>query len=100
VLNSKSKIKEEAHFQIQRCLHENPNLSQRKLGKCVGIRLGAVDYGLNGLIKRGFVKALSFKRSSNKSAYAYLSIPVGIAEKALPNPKFIGRKIMEYDALN
>ncbi len=95
----KSKIKEEARFQIMRCLHENPELSQRELSERVGISLGAVNYCLKALMDRGLVKAQNFKRSPNKMGYAYFMTPAGMAEKALLTARFLNRKMLEYDDL-
>jgi len=98
-VNSKSKIQEEARFQILRLLHENPELTQRELGERVGISLGAVNYCLKALMDRGLVKAQNFKRSPNKMGYAYFLTPTGMAEKTLLTAKFIKRKMTEYEAL-
>jgi EPS-associated MarR family transcriptional regulator len=98
-LNSKSKIQSEAHFQILRYLHKNPELSQRELCERVGISLGAINYCLKALIDRGLVKAQNFKRSPKKMGYAYFLTPVGMAEKTLLTARFLNRKMREYDAL-
>jgi EPS-associated MarR family transcriptional regulator len=98
-LNSKAKIQEEARFQILRLLHENPELTQRELGERVGVSLGAVNYCLKALIKRGLVKAGNFSRSSNKLRYAYVLTPSGIAEKTMLTRRFLKRKMNEYEAL-
>jgi EPS-associated MarR family transcriptional regulator len=98
-MNPRSKIQEEAHFQILRHLHENPELSQRELGERVGISVGAVNYCLKALIDRGLVKARNFKRSANKIGYAYFLTPTGISEKTLLTARFLKRKIAEYEAL-
>jgi EPS-associated MarR family transcriptional regulator len=98
-MNSKSKIQEEARFQILRHLHENPQLSQRELGERVGVSLGAVNYCLKALIDRGLVKAGNFARSENKLGYAYFLTPAGLTEKTRLTGRFLRRKIEEYEAL-
>ena len=98
-LNSKSKIQEEARFQILRLLHENPELNQRELGERVGVSLGAVNYCLRSLMERGFVKAGNFASSQNKLGYAYVLTPSGIAEKVRLTGRFLARKKAEYEAL-
>ena len=98
-MNIKSKVQEEAHFQILRHLHENPELSQRELGERLGISLGAVNYCLKALMDRGLVKAQNFKRSTNKIGYAYFLTPTGITEKTLLTGRFLKRKMEEYEAL-
>jgi EPS-associated MarR family transcriptional regulator len=98
-LNNKPKIQEEARFQILRLLHENPELTQRELGKRVGVSLGAVNYCLKALIERGLVKASNFSKSPNKLGYVYVLTPAGIAEKTMLTGSFLRRRITEYQAL-
>ena len=98
-MNSKSKIQEEARFQILRLLHENPELNQRELGERIGVSLGAVNYCLRSLMERGFVKAGNFASSQNKLGYAYVLTPSGIAEKVRLTGRFLARKKAEYEAL-
>lgn len=98
-MTSKAKIQDEAHFQILRQLHDNPQLSQRELGERVGISLGAVNYCLRALMEKGFVKAGNFSRSANKLGYAYVLTPAGLTEKSLLTVRFLRRKLEEYRAL-
>jgi len=98
-MQTKSKIQEEARFQILRHLNQNAELSQRQLGERVGGSLGAVNYCLKALIDRGLVKGQNPKRSPKKSGYAYFLTPAGIAEKSLLTAKFLKRKVNEYEAL-
>jgi EPS-associated MarR family transcriptional regulator len=98
-LNSKSKIQEEARFQILRLLHENPELNQRELGERVGVSLGAVNYCLKSLVELGFLKVGNFASSQNKFGYAYVLTPSGIAEKVRLTGRFLARKKAEYEAL-
>jgi EPS-associated MarR family transcriptional regulator len=98
-VNSKSKIQEEARFQILRLLHENPELNQRQLGERVGVSLGAVNYCLKSLVELGFVKVGNFVSSHNKLGYAYVLTPSGIAEKVRLTGRFLACKKAEYEAL-
>ena len=95
----KSKIQDEAGFQILRLLHKNPELTQRELGAQTGVSLGAVNYCLKALIGRGLVKVQNFKRSPNKTVYAYFLTPAGMAEKTLLTARFLKRKAAEHKAL-
>lgn len=99
-MNNKAKIQEEARFKILRLLYENPELTQRELGRRVGISLGAVNYCLRALIERGLVKAGNFSRNPNKLGYAYVLTPAGIVEKTSLTGKFLKRKVSEYEALH
>jgi EPS-associated MarR family transcriptional regulator len=61
--------------------------------------VGGVNYCLNALITKGFVKMGNFQKSKNKFKYVYLLTPQGIAEKLLMTSRFLTRKMEEYDAL-
>ena len=98
-VSTKSKIQEEARFQILRLLHENPELTQRELGERVGISLGAVNYLLKAFAELGLLKVHNFKKTPKKIVYAYLLTPEGIAEKTLLTGRFLRQKIAEYEAL-
>jgi len=95
----KSKIQEEARFQILRFVHENPEISQRQLSARLGVSLGAVNYCLKALMDRGLVKIQNFNRNPNKVGYSYFLTPAGITEKTLLTARFLQRKKLEYDAL-
>lgn len=74
-------------------------MSQRELAAEVGIALGKVNYVLNALRKKGFIKIRNFRNSENKLRYAYLLTPAGLSAKAELTAGFLRRKMREYDAL-
>ena len=82
-----------------RILQENPDLTQRELAEKLGISVGGLNYCLNALIDKGFVKMGNFKKSKNKFKYVYLITPQGIAEKVALTGRFLKRKMEEYEAL-
>ncbi len=94
-----AKIQEEIHFRIMRILQDNPDLTQRELADMLGMSVGGVNYCLNALITKGFVKMGNFQKSKNKFKYVYLLTPQGIAEKVVMTSRFLTRKMEEYDAL-
>ena len=98
-MQKKSKIQEEARFQILRFVHENPEISQRELSARLGVSLGAINYCLKALMDRGVVKIQNVNKSPNKVGYSYFLTPAGIAEKTLLTARFLQRKKLEYDAL-
>jgi len=65
----------------------------------LGISLGKVNFLLNALIRKGFVKAHNFKNSYNKKAYLYMLTPHGLEEKAKVTYRFFKRKLEEYERL-
>ena len=94
-----AKIQEDTHFRIIRILQDNPDLTQRELADKLGMSGGGLNYCLNVLIDKGFVKMANFSKSKNKFKYVYLLTPQGIAEKVALTSRFLKRKMAEYDAL-
>ncbi len=94
-----AKIQEDTHFRIMRILQDTPDLTQRELADKLGMSVGGLNYCLNALIDKGFVKMANFSKSKNKFKYVYLLTPQGIAEKVALTSRFLKRKMEEYDAL-
>jgi EPS-associated MarR family transcriptional regulator len=95
----RAKLHEDTNFRLMKILEANPNLSQREMGKALGISFGGVNYCLNALIAKGLVKIENFSQNQNKFGYVYLLTPSGIAEKAALTSVFLKRKMEEYEAL-
>jgi len=94
-----SRLQEEIHLKVLRELQANPSLSQRELAKSLGVSLGKTNFCVQALLAKGFLKARNFRNRKNKSVYAYLLTPEGVAEKASLTTRFLKRKMLEYDAL-
>ena len=90
---------QETHLKVLRHIEANPRITQRELARELGVSLGKVNYCINALVQRGWVKANNFKNSNHKAAYAYLLTPKGIERKAQITRDFLRRKLAEYDAL-
>ena len=69
------------HFKLLRKLNEDPSSSQRKLANELGFSLGKINYCLNELKKKGFVKVKNFKKSKKKLSYLYMLTPSGFIMK-------------------
>ena len=82
-----------------RILEDTPDLTQRKLAEMLGISVGGINFCLNALIEKGFVKVANFQKSKNKFGYVYLLTPRGIAKKASLTRGFLRRKMNEYEEL-
>jgi len=80
-------------------LQENPDITQRELARELGISLGRINYCLQALMEKGWVKMHNFSQSKNKLGYIYLLTPAGIAEKSALTARFIKRKMEEYENL-
>ncbi|MCO6439693.1 MAG: MarR family EPS-associated transcriptional regulator [Nitrococcus mobilis] len=90
---------EDLRFQVLRHLEQKPDMTQRELAAALGISLGRVNYCVQALIERGFVKAANFRNSRNKRAYLYKLTPRGLSEKATLALRFLRRKEQERQAL-
>jgi EPS-associated MarR family transcriptional regulator len=92
-------LSEETRYQVMRLLEANPELSQRDVARELGISLGKVNYCVQALIRKGWVKAANFKNSHRKAAYMYFLTPRGMEEKGRLTLQFLGIKIREYEKL-
>jgi EPS-associated MarR family transcriptional regulator len=92
-------LSDEMRYKLMRLLEENPKLSQRDVAREIGISLGRVNYCLQALVHKGWIKASHFKNSRNKLAYRYLLTPRGIEERARLTVRFLQMKVREYESL-
>lgn len=90
---------DEVHYQLMRLIESNPELSQRDAARKLGISLGKVNYCLQALMRKGWVKASNFKNSQSKAAYMYLLTPRGLKQKASLTLHFLSIKTREYERL-
>ena len=93
-------LDDNARFKRLKPLEKEPNLSQRELAKELGISLGKMNYCLQSIIEKGWVKAGNFARNKNKKEYSYLLTPGGIEEKAKVTLRFLKLKQQEFDDLH
>jgi EPS-associated MarR family transcriptional regulator len=93
------RLENEEALRIFRELSRSPEMTQREFSSRLGISLGKVNFLINALIRRGFVKVENFKKSSNKSKYLYYLTPRGIEEKSRMTYLFLKRKTREYEQL-
>ena len=95
---SSEKMKE-SHFKALKAIADDPTLTQRDLSRQLNLSLGKVNYIINALAEKGYVKMSRFKNSKNKLAYMYVLTPSGIKAKMELTYQFIRRKSDEYRAL-
>ena len=86
-------------FEILRKIYNKADSSQRKLSKELNISLGKINYCLNALKEKGYVKISNFKKSKTKSKYFYVLTPKGISEKTRITVLFMRNKMKEFDEL-
>jgi EPS-associated MarR family transcriptional regulator len=92
-------ISDDVRYRLLRYLSAHPEASQRELARELGVSVGKLNYCLHALMEKGLVKARNFKRSKNKSAYAYVLTPRGIEEKVEVTAAFLRRKLAEHELL-
>lgn len=92
-------LSDEVRYKILKRLTADPNTSQRDLARELDVSVGKVNYCLQALIEKGFVKVNNFRNNKNKLAYAYLLTPRGVEEKARVTVSFLQRKVREYAEL-
>ena len=89
----------EDHFELLRKIENNPTSSQRELAEELGFSLGKLNYCLNELKKKGFIKVKNFKKSKKKLSYLYMLTPSGFTMKKNLTINFMKKKMREYDEL-
>jgi EPS-associated MarR family transcriptional regulator len=93
------KLEKEEMLHIFREIDKSPELTQRGLSSRLGISLGKVNFLVNALIGKGFIKVENFRKSSNKIGYLYNLTPRGIEEKSRMTYHFLKRKMREFEEL-
>jgi EPS-associated MarR family transcriptional regulator len=86
-------------YKLLKLLDANPRLSQRDVARELDISLGKVNYCLNALVRKGWIKASRFTNSRNKAAYMYLLTPRGMEAKIRLTFEFLRIKLREYETL-
>ena len=62
------RLEKEEALRIFRELSRSPEMTQREFSSRLGISLGKVNFLINALIQKGFVKVENFKKSSSKTS--------------------------------
>ena len=91
--------KKQDNLNILRKIQKHPSLNQRKMAKDLNFSLGKLNYCLNELKKKGFIKIQNFKKNKSKIKYIYILTPKGISEKTKMTINFMQRKMQEYEEL-
>ena len=90
---------QQSKYQLLKSLEQDANQTQRQLSEELGISLGKVNYCLQSLIQKGFIKIDNFKNNKDKIQYSYLLTPTGIEEKTKLTIEFLKVKTKEYEEL-
>jgi len=94
-----AQFQEDTYFRVMKLVQAQSNISQRQLAQALGLSLGGINYCLQALMQKGWVKAHNFSANPNKLSYSYLLTPAGITEKAALTTRFLQRKMHEYTEL-
>ena len=86
-------------FETLRLIDRSNVNSQRKMAKNLGFSLGKLNYCLNSLKEKGFIKLKNFSKSKNKLGYSYILTPRGFTQKLKLTINYMHRKMREYDEL-
>ena len=92
-------MSEQRQLDAMRLLETNPKMTQRELAEALGVSLGAANYCLKALVRKGWVKLENFQNNPNKLGYLYLLTPMGMAAKTTLTARFLRRKLAEYETL-
>jgi len=87
------------YFNVMRKINNNSEITQRKLASKLGFSLGKLNYCLNALKDKGFVKIKNFNSNPKKIGYSYILTIKGIKEKTKLTINFMKKKMKEYEEL-
>jgi EPS-associated MarR family transcriptional regulator len=90
---------QEVRYRLLSYLAAHPDATQRELARELGVSIGKVNYCVQALVAKGWLKIRNFQKSRNKSAYLYLLTAKGIEEKMDVTSAFLQRKLEEYEQL-
>lgn len=93
------KTSDQDHLNILRLIDSEKKSNQREMADNLGISLGKLNFCLNELKKKGYVKFQNFKKNKDKLNYMYILTPKGISKKTILLINFMKRKMTEYDDL-
>ena len=87
----KDDLNNEDSFELLKAYPKKPETNQRQLAQDLGFSLGKLNYLLNALKDKGFVKLKNFS-GIQKIQYLYILTPKGISQKTNLTINFMKRK--------
>ena len=97
-MSNDKKINED-DLKVLHLVHNNPEISQRRIAEQMGFSLGKVNYCIKALTEVGFIKCKSFLNHKNKLGYLYILTPKALSEKTSLTKIFLQKKQLEYEKL-
>jgi EPS-associated MarR family transcriptional regulator len=92
-------MEQEISLKILQIVEKKPELTQRQLARELGVSLGKINYCLQALKEKGWIKVQNFNKSNHKIGYIHLLTPSGIASKLELTIRFLEFKKNEYEVL-
>ena len=77
-----TQLQEDTYFRVLRMLQNNPDLTQREIAQQLGVSTSGLNYCLNALIDKGWVKVQNFSQSKNKFGYIYVLTRKAFSKKS------------------
>ncbi|MDA0747514.1 MAG: winged helix-turn-helix transcriptional regulator [bacterium] len=74
---------------VMDALEDRERITQREIARQTGLNLKKVNYCLNKLLERGYVKFQRVRNNPDKRAYLYIMTPAGLKAKSLLTYRFI-----------
>lgn len=95
-----NKLKEDSFLKILRIIHKDSKTTQRVIANNLNFSLGKLNFLLNELKNKGFVKIKNFNAKENKlKSLRYILTPKGLALRTKLLSLFVKRKFNEYEEL-
>ena len=99
IVHAMRNYEQEIHYRLLKMLSKEPNITQRDMAKRMGISLGKMNYCVNELAAKAWIKIIPFKGAKNRTLYTYMLTPKGLQEKAGMTLSFLKRKLVEYEEI-
>jgi EPS-associated MarR family transcriptional regulator len=95
----RAQLQEDTYFRVLRMLQATPDVTQREIAERLGVSTSGLNYCLNALIDKGWVKVQNFSQSKTSLATSTCSPRRAWLKKAMLTTRFLKRKMAEYEAM-
>ncbi len=90
---------DEMHYKLMRVLETHPAMSQRALAQELGVSLGKVNYCLQALRQKRFIRIVPARRGRTGAVRVYLLTSQGIEQKTNLAARYLSEMTREQEAL-
>ncbi len=92
-------VSDEHTYRLLKLIAARSDISQRKMAGALGLSLGKVNYCIRALMEKGWIKAVNFKKSRQRTGNLYHLTPAGLEAKARITLRFWQQKMAEYEQI-